>query len=369
VLVNSPVPVVIDYKLDTTSDSVLDGNWVVQDDISPLFNHQPVGADPVNGDSPLLRLKMTFFNNETCIGISWHHTLGDAITLSRFMHALSQLYQGLPLEHAAPTFKKYQFPVPTSSVSAEFWPLMPQLHKSCSVNEVIEKYVELFKDLEHLKWRFSVDDLTTLRSTLSYGQEGKYLSTQDCLSAYLVTVLNHNTSTPIRSVRNVSSYRDVCAPFIDKDVVSNLVRSFPASVPTDMTGIAIALRHALIQSREPDYIYNWMTVASSHMLEMANAGKPFHIGEHRDAVNVNSNVRIDWCDAHFGCPDGSRFHTTGVYKGHLWCFRSNPIKGDDGIWRACQSVDVSMGVKVGLKPKLLETLGRGVSFLLNNEVA
>lgn len=125
--------------------------------------------------------------------------------LSRFTHALSQLYQDLPLEHAAPTFKKCHFPVPASSVSAEFWPLMPHLHDSRPFNELGEIFAKLYKDVEHLKWRFDTDELTALRSMLSSRQEGKCLSTQDCLSAYLVTVLNHNTSTPIQNVRNASS--------------------------------------------------------------------------------------------------------------------------------------------------------------------
>lgn len=71
-------------------------------------------------------------------------------------------------------------------------------------------------------------------------------------------------------------------------------------------------------------------------------------------------VRIDWCSAHFGCPDGSRFHSTGMGKHYIRSFRSNPTKGDDGVWQARQSVDVSMGVTAELKPRLLEILARGV---------
>lgn len=76
----------IDYKLDTTSDSLLDGDWVIQDDISLFLNNQPVGANLVNGGAPLLRLKLTFLNNETCIGVSWHHTLGLSFFLVPFAH-------------------------------------------------------------------------------------------------------------------------------------------------------------------------------------------------------------------------------------------------------------------------------------------
>ena len=55
-------------------------------------------------------------------------------------------------------------------------------------------------------------------------------------------------------------------------------------------------------------------------------------------------------------------------KFYLRCFRSNPTKGDDGVWRARQSVDISMGVMSELEPKLLETLARGIQHNLNNEL-
>ncbi|KIJ69610.1 hypothetical protein HYDPIDRAFT_45726, partial [Hydnomerulius pinastri MD-312] len=121
-LTNAAVPVDIDYREDTTSDSVLEGDWVIQANLSPLLNHQPIGANLVNGGAPLLRIKLTFFEGETCIGVSWHHTLGDAVTLFRFMHTLSQFYQGLAPGFQAPAFKKHVFPAPSESVMAAYHP-------------------------------------------------------------------------------------------------------------------------------------------------------------------------------------------------------------------------------------------------------
>lgn len=57
-----------------------------------------------------------------------------------------------------------------------------------------------------------------------------------------------------------------------------------------MAGIATAVRHALVQCREPDYIYNWVSVASNHMLETANSGKSFLFTFHDNSVTVNSNT-------------------------------------------------------------------------------
>ena len=49
----------------------------------------------------------------------------------------------------------------------------------------------------------------------------------------------------------------------------------PANVPMDMAGIATAVRNAFKQSREPDYIYDWVTLASHLKLDAANTGKSF----------------------------------------------------------------------------------------------
>jgi hypothetical protein len=53
---------------------------------------------------------------------------------------------------------------------------------------------------------------------------------------------------------------------------AELTGQVPATVLTDLAGIATALRHTLIQCREPDYSCGWMTVVSNHMLKIANAG-------------------------------------------------------------------------------------------------
>ncbi|KAF8546319.1 hypothetical protein OG21DRAFT_1427316, partial [Imleria badia] len=77
-LINTAIPVDINHKLDMTFNSFLHDNWVMQDDISPFLNKQPIYAnsESINGSAPLLHLKLTFFNCETHIGVSWNHSLG-----------------------------------------------------------------------------------------------------------------------------------------------------------------------------------------------------------------------------------------------------------------------------------------------------
>ena len=56
-----------------------------------------------------------------------------------------------------------------------------------------------------------------------------------------------------------------------------------------------------------------------------------------------------------------------MFERYLKCFRSNPTKGDNGVWQARQSIDISMGVPAELKPKMLEALARGIQYMLNDQ--
>ena len=62
---------------ERTSDSVLQGDWVVQEASTSLLFDKPIDGNLVNGTAPLIRFKLTFFVEETCIGITWNHVLGQ----------------------------------------------------------------------------------------------------------------------------------------------------------------------------------------------------------------------------------------------------------------------------------------------------
>lgn len=70
--------------------------------------------------------------------------------------------------------------------------------------------------------------------------------------------------------------------------------------------------------------------------------------------------RIDWCSAHFGFPDGSKFHTAGFWTDYLRAFKSNPVKGVDGNWHTRHgSIEISFGVPPELKPRVLDIFAEG----------
>ena len=75
---------------------------------------------------------------------------------------------------------------------------------------------------------------------------------------------------------------------------------------------------------------------------------------------ISTLSRIDRCSAHFGFPDGCRFYTPKLGKNSLRVFKSNPVKGADGIWYARPgSIDISLGVSPELKSQVLEVLAEG----------
>ena len=76
--------------------------------------------------------------------------------------------------------------------------------------------------------------------------------------------------------------------------------------------------------------------------------------------DISTPSRFDWCSAHFGFPDGSRFYTPVHWKNYLRAFKSNPVKGADGVWHARHgSIDISLGVSPELKSQVLEILAEG----------
>ncbi|RDX42657.1 hypothetical protein OH76DRAFT_1301239, partial [Lentinus brumalis] len=71
----------------------------------------------------LLFVKLTIAHEETAIGVSWNHTLGDATVLLWFMQLLSRRYQGddgppIPV----PSFTKRSFSSPDVALVEAYSP-------------------------------------------------------------------------------------------------------------------------------------------------------------------------------------------------------------------------------------------------------
>lgn len=75
-LTNSGLAVEAEDRKEELSTSFIQGDWVIQDDLSPLLSQPLPDAIVVNGSAPLVRFKITTFKDRTCLAVSWHHTLG-----------------------------------------------------------------------------------------------------------------------------------------------------------------------------------------------------------------------------------------------------------------------------------------------------
>ncbi|EPT05922.1 hypothetical protein FOMPIDRAFT_1109755 [Fomitopsis schrenkii] len=96
------------------------------------------------------------------------------------------------------------------------------------------------------------------------------VSRQDCLTAYVATVLNQCGAGPIDTVTNAASYRNVVAPFVNPDVAVNsiyIVRTELERGAEELLSIASAIRRSIEKWTEPSLIAEYISVASQMMLD------------------------------------------------------------------------------------------------------
>jgi len=60
-------------------------------------------------------------------------------------------------------------------------------------------------------------------------------------------------------------------------------------LPSDLIGIATAIRTSIIRSRDAQDLENWLSTASDCMLSTINSGKSFFFRAYDEVLTVNSN--------------------------------------------------------------------------------
>ncbi|KAG0708341.1 hypothetical protein DFH29DRAFT_477290 [Suillus ampliporus] len=365
-LTNAGVPVEFEDRPHESTSSIVLGSHVIQSDLSGLLN-SPRQRSAFDSEAPLLRLKIVSFRDDTTIGISWNHTLGDATAFFRFTHTFSQFYQGLHPVYPSPTFEKPVFPQPSECTIEELRPSMSHLHETYSDEELHKKYSERVHTSERVDWSFEMQGLETLCNSLRQRSPSatSRLSIHDSLFAYVATIMNRVLTSQIRKIKVTDSYRFSGASFASPDVAGNavidaLTPPLPEN-PTDVTGIATSIRETLVHYRQHEVISRWMSVASHLMLAAAKSGKSFYYPPPTEILAVNSMAAIDWCSTHFGQPESHRHHMTGHGLLYLRVFGANPWRGDDGLWHAPEGrIDVSIVVPQGCRQKVLDILAQGL---------
>ena len=93
-------------------------------------------------------------------------------------------------------------PPPSEAIATEYCPKMPRLHHVYPFAEIGAKVAEAEKGVEILNWRFTGEELRRLHASISSSGQQAF-TIQDCLTTYIVTVLNRCQEKPIRVVNNV----------------------------------------------------------------------------------------------------------------------------------------------------------------------
>ena len=129
---------------------------------------------------------------------------GDATSLFRFTHTLSQFYQNKTPQFAGPSFKKHVFPPPSQAIATEYYPHTRHMHDAYPIAELGPKYAEFSKGVENVQWRFTGEELRRLHAIISSNVK-QTLTIQDCLTAYFATVLNRARKEPIARITYISN--------------------------------------------------------------------------------------------------------------------------------------------------------------------
>lgn len=144
--------------------------------------------------------------------------------LLRFMYTVSELYQGLRPSFPQPVLIKHQFPTPDPSLISKYLSVMP--HLKLPDSEHSDKITTPYQAVARLDWRVSKIQLDSLRRGMESLQPSLSPSLQDCLTAYIVTVLNRYAAASVRKMTNAASVRHLYA-----DALKNLPSYLQPLVP------------------------------------------------------------------------------------------------------------------------------------------
>ncbi|KAF5391838.1 hypothetical protein D9757_001671 [Collybiopsis confluens] len=349
-LADSPIPLEI-IDLEHSEPRFTDS--VIQDSLEPFLPD----TDPVvtNVDNPLLRLKIHLSSSSSIIGVAWHHTLGDAATLLRFMIALSDGYQGLTSDSSThPTFRKYHFPEPDQMKISKWLPHMSHLAHTYPASEIGAKYTEggeVIVPIRAIIRRTDADALRKKMHSMLDINSKVQLSIQDCLTATIVTTINSVQPNTVQKVTNVAGFRQVTATWNDSNIAGNSIYivSTPALDPErscDPTQIARIIRESLLATRTAEYVEEYMSVAGHKMALAAESERHFFFGSERNTISVNSNMALHWQKADFGCP-ATRFFTATITRFYMRVFPAN----------TGEAIDLTFGAPESLRQDIIQRLG------------
>ncbi|EIN09404.1 hypothetical protein PUNSTDRAFT_51677 [Punctularia strigosozonata HHB-11173 SS5] len=334
-----------------------------------FIDQLPWGFAPTsNNDEPLVRCKYTYWEatNEWSFSMSWCHLLGDGLSLWRFCDNLHRHYLGLP-PRFIPTFEKYTTKPPTLERSAllDTIPLVPHLAVDYAPEHFFAMYTQMLETTSRIDLQFSKDQLQKMR-LMAEKHAGVKISTQDALTAYLITVLNRTEQVPASWLMNVVDYRGVSAapgcdytpPPITSAGNITLTRfsdKIPDEAKLDVGRIATVVRDTISKTRDPDYCRRAVAISEELYTRSSNANRCQWWFPWEGGVAANNLYCVPWTGCHFGYPGKARFHVYDSWERYFRIWPGNPTKNAQGDWDANEgSARVFFRIKHHHKDKFLE---------------
>ncbi|KAJ7617221.1 hypothetical protein FB45DRAFT_1104464 [Roridomyces roridus] len=316
------------------------------------------GADQPDWDEPLMRLKVTYCpkTNESSLGWSSSHMLGDGEFVFQFLCAWSQYYQGKHPFFGRPTYEKFRDPTPAEhndgnpSTAAFIDRHLPHLKELYPKDKWAEMMGSAFATTTHVDLLFSPQQIIQLRAVANLwpGNAGERTSANDAVAGYVVATLNRCLKTPIKTIGSLLSYRGVKNPDVLKPgewrvpgllAVGNplfFVRTPTLSVheASSIGALALAIRNSLKDARNYEHVKRVVAVSEPIWMRQSAEGVEHKFWDDNTLL-VNTMSRSDFSLQNFGfARDQVRTHCYNDIPGYIRCFKAPPIRQADGTWNA-----------------------------------
>ncbi|KAJ6491502.1 hypothetical protein DFH09DRAFT_370608 [Mycena vulgaris] len=316
------------------------------------------GASDLAWDEPLVRAKVTFCRttNETYIGWSSNHMIGDADFVFQFIYAWSQYYQGKKEQFGPPTYEKYRTAPPDEhndnpETDAFVSRYLPHLKVLYPMDEWISKVGDAIAKSVQVDLLFTAHQIQQLRAIVNSwpDRSGPPVSAQDALSAYLITTLNRCLAVPITRMSNILSYRGTENPTrlkpgdwrapgplaVGNAIFQAFTRTLTVDEASSLGAVAQAIRKSIIDARKYDHLKRIVAVSNPIWLRQSQEQSEHKFWPDEGAFVVNSMAKTDFSLFHFGYGT-SRTRTIfyGAFAGYARFFRAPPVKLPDGTWNS-----------------------------------
>ncbi|EIM82578.1 uncharacterized protein STEHIDRAFT_124650 [Stereum hirsutum FP-91666 SS1] len=227
------------------------------------------------------------------------------------MHTISNFYLRLDAPYPLPLFSKPQFPPPTDEDMKEYLDQMPHLKRTYPVAELGSRYAEMNRGVVRVDVcvpGYKLRQMQRKANELLVGNrapEGNSkggstddrvkLSRQDVLTAWIVMALNKVLESPIETLTNAASYRNLNVPFADANLAGNEIYiakcpPWPAQLSNNLCGLALTIHNSISESRKAENLRRWMSVASHAMLEASNTDHSMFFEVVPGMMTVNSQL-------------------------------------------------------------------------------